>query len=78
MNKKYNSLGEKIIFYRKRMELSQIRLEESAGLSTGNLSRIEKGKVVPTLETLFKLAEVLNLNPIETAYLMEINFYKST
>ena len=54
--------GEKVKFYRLSKGLSQLALEIDAGLSEGNISRIENNTVNPTKETLLRIAEVLKLS----------------
>ena len=46
----------------RRMEryLTQTELAELSGIGRSHLSRIEKGRVVPTLELAFRLAKTLD------------------
>lgn len=74
-NNNYNTLGERIKFFRQRAEISQIQLELRAGISVGSLTRIERNKVSPTKETIAKIGTVLKLNAMELAYLYEVNLY---
>lgn len=66
------TFGEKIKYFRKRANISQLVLETEIGAACGSLSRIEHGIVNPTKETLFQIARVLKLNSYETAYLFGI------
>lgn len=43
-------------------DLSLTRLAETAGLSRQAVSYIEQGKRIPALDTLLRIARVLNLN----------------
>lgn len=52
----YQIISE-IISLRAECGLTQKQLSEIAGIRQSNLSRIERGKCLPTLETLMKLAE---------------------
>lgn len=51
--------------FRKSRNMSQMDLEIKTGLNFGVISRIEKSKINPTKETLFKIAIALNLNNAE-------------
>lgn len=70
-----NSVGEIIKFYRKRSELSQLQLETEAGLASGSLTRIEKGGVDPSKQTIAKIGKALKLSSEELAYIFKINLY---
>ena len=73
--KNTNSLGERIRFFRQRIYKSQLDIENEAGFSSGTLSRIENNTTKPTTETLARIADILNLDTKEFAYLFEINLY---
>lgn len=51
--------------FRKSRNMSQMDLELKTGLNFGVISRIEKCRINPTKETLFRIAIALNLNPAE-------------
>lgn len=70
-----NTVGEIIKFYRKRSELSQLQLETEAGLASGSLTRIEKGVVDPSKQTIAKIGKALKLSSEELAYIFKINLY---
>lgn len=72
-NNNSNKTGELIRKFRLRINMSQVDLEISIGAAAGSISRFESGKVVPTRQTIDKLANVLKLNPIETVKLHGIN-----
>lgn len=56
-----NKLGRFIVSERKRKALTQEQLAQKAAIDQGNLSKIESGQnLSPTVETLQKLADVLN------------------
>jgi transcriptional regulator with XRE-family HTH domain len=55
--------GEKIILLRQKKNLSQTQLAEKAGISTTYLCQIERGHVIPSLDTLKALAEALGVSP---------------
>lgn len=54
-------LGEAIRAKRKRAELSQEGLAEKADLSTVFISRVERGKESPSLDSLVKIARALEV-----------------
>ena len=56
-------LGRRLIDLRKRNGLTQAALAKAADLSRMQLSRLEKGKSSPTLETLLSLSRVLKTLP---------------
>ena len=47
---------------RKRQNLSMIQLAEKAGLSQPMISLVERGMRKPTLDTLLRIAKVLEVN----------------
>ncbi|WP_316839080.1 helix-turn-helix domain-containing protein [Pedobacter gandavensis] len=53
----------KLAVYRRKKGLTQEKLAELSGLSTRTIQRIEKGTVVPQLETLKVLAGCLEIDP---------------
>ncbi len=56
-------LGNRISFYRQQTGLSQLQLAQKANISKSYISRIETsvGSTLPSLQTLFLIADVLNL-----------------
>lgn len=56
-----NRLGEYIRRLRRARNLSQEDLAERAGISVSTLSRIERGEVIPSFETLRELAAALGV-----------------
>ena len=79
-------LGKRIKFFRERAHLSQLELETSINASAGMISRIEKGRVNPTKETMQKIAAELKLTQKEkvslfptkeeiTSAISEVNAY---
>ncbi len=58
--------------YRLNKGVSQLDLELAINASTGTISRIENGRINPTKETLFKIAEFLELDFFETSKLLGI------
>jgi len=58
---KMDSLGQRIMGYRKKAGLSQKALAEAISVSTSLINHYEKDKRNPTPQTLTKLVEVLNI-----------------
>ena len=54
-------IGAKIHALRKKKNLSLVRLGEHTGTSAGLLSKIERGRLVPTLPTLLRIATVFGV-----------------
>lgn len=61
---KYKEIGLKIAYYRKKKGYTQAQLAEIVGISSNYLSLIECGNKGQSysMETLFKIAEALNVN----------------
>lgn len=60
-------VGIRIKDKRKELHLTQTQIQSQTGISTGNLSEIERGIKLPSLSTLVKIAEALNCS---TDYLL--------
>lgn len=60
--KDLNYIGIKIKEIRKRKKVTQERLAELVSMNTRSIIRIENRKNLPTLETLAKIAEVLEVS----------------
>ena len=58
-------IGKRIRDLRKSRKLTQEQLAELIGIGTPNISYIENGKFSPSVETLDKLAKVLQVEPYE-------------
>ncbi len=52
-----NDIGRKVKKLRLEKDISQEKLAEFVGMSREHISCIERGKNLPTVETLYKLAE---------------------
>lgn len=63
----YREIGETIVFLRKQHGLTQALLALECGISISYLRRIEHGDANPTINELWRIAEVLDAelrNPI--------------
>ena len=65
MNNLRYLIGKRIRHFRKSKNLTQEQLAELIGIGTPNISYMENGKFVPSIETLTKLAEILGVEPYE-------------
>lgn len=54
-------LGKKFKEYRKNANLTQETLAEKIGIAEKHYGKLERGAFVPSLETFFKLVEVLEI-----------------
>lgn len=61
---RYRMLGLKIAYYRRKQGLTQEQLAEAINMSQNFLSQVESRQLKGvSLETLFKLAEALEIEP---------------
>lgn len=56
-------LGLNIAYYRKMKGFSQMELAEKINISRTHMSRIETAECSPSVELLFRLCRVLNIEP---------------
>lgn len=61
----YAAVGKRIAAIRKKQHMTQEQLAEKTELSIVYISHIENSHSIPSLETLMKLCEVLNVTPDE-------------
>ena len=66
------SIGEKIKKYRKEKGLTQRELADKLNIATNSLSRYEIGERRPPIDMIEKIAEILNVTPIQLMYDEEI------
>lgn len=59
----YNRIGIRISQRRRELKMKQCSLAEKTNLSNNHISNIENGHSVPSLETLAKICEVLDVTP---------------
>ena len=57
-----NDIGRKVKSLRLDNGISQEKLAEYVGMSREHISCIERGKNLPTIETLYKLAEYFEID----------------
>ena len=59
----YQQFGLNVVYYRKKLRLSQTQLAELVDIHRTYVSAIELGKVSVSFDILFKLADVLEIPP---------------
>jgi transcriptional regulator with XRE-family HTH domain len=64
-------IGPKIRAYRKEKGMRLVDLSKAANVSSAMLSKIENGRIIPTIPTLFQLIGVLGVEPQD--FFAEIN-----
>lgn len=57
-----NSIGRKIKYLRKERDLSQEKLAEYVSMSREHISCIERGKNLPTVETLYNMSKFFEVD----------------
>lgn len=58
----YKAVGERIIAERKAKNMSQEQLATDSGIDRSHMGFIEQGRRKPTLSTLFKIAQSLDMS----------------
>lgn len=61
----YEKFGLNVVYYRKKMKITQLQLAELAEVDRSHISAIELGKVGVSFDVIFKLCDVLNITPKE-------------
>ena len=61
--KYYEQFGLNVVYYRKRMRLTQMKLAELVDIDRSHISAIELGNVGVSFDVIFKLCEVLEITP---------------
>ena len=60
---RYRTLGLNIVYHRKQQGLTQEQLAEKAGLERSRVSKTEIAWVGTSLDTIFKIADALEVEP---------------
>jgi transcriptional regulator with XRE-family HTH domain len=58
-----HKIGAKIRTYRKAKKLRVLDLANASGISSAMVSKIENGRIIPTIPTLFEIIRVLKVEP---------------
>lgn len=59
----YEKFGLNVVYYQKRMKLTQLQLAELVDIDRSHISAIELGNVGVSMDVIFKLSEVLGIKP---------------
>lgn len=59
----YKELGERVAKRRKALNLTQDNVAEATGLSNNHISNIENNRSIPSIETMLKICEALDITP---------------
>lgn len=59
----YEKFGLNVVYYRKRKKLTQLQLAELVDIDRSHISAIELGNVGASLDVIFKICEVLDIQP---------------
>lgn len=60
---KYEKFGLNVVYYRKRKKLTQLQLAELIDVDRSHISAIELGNVGVSFDVIFKMCEVLGIEP---------------
>lgn len=69
----HQATAKTLLFYRVRNNISQEELAHRANLHRTFISQIERGIKIPTLASIFKLSEALEISPTEFVSKIEDN-----
>lgn len=59
----YEKFGLNVVYYRKRKKLTQLQLAEKIDVDRSHISAIELGNVGVSFDVIFKMCEVLEIEP---------------
>jgi len=60
---RYEKFGLNVVYYRKRKKLTQLQLAELVDIDRSHISAIELGNVGVSLDVIFKICDVLGIEP---------------
>lgn len=63
INTEVQKVAERIQNLRQKHHMSQMDLALEAGISQGFLAMVESNRKIPTITTIFKIAQALNIHP---------------
>lgn len=61
----YRKFGLNVVYYRKKLRVTQLELAELLDIQTSHISAIELGNAGVSFDLLFKMCEVFNIKPKE-------------
>ena len=59
----YRKFGLNVVYYRKKLRVTQLELAELLDIQRSHISAIELGNVGVSFDLLFKMCEVFNIKP---------------
>lgn len=59
----YSKIGQRIATRRRELNLKQCQLAKRTRLSSNHISNIEKGRTIPSIKTIAKICQALNVTP---------------
>ena len=62
---KYEKFGLNVVYYRKKKKLTQLQLAELVDVDRSHISAIELGNVGVSMDVIFRLSEVLEVEEKE-------------
>lgn len=62
-SEEYRKFGLNVVYYRKKLRLTQLQLAELLDIQRSHISAIELGNVGVSFDLLFKMCEVFNIKP---------------
>lgn len=71
-------IGANIRKYRLKIDVSQESLSLSAGINPAYIGRLERGEKCPTIDTLYKICEALEISVCEILNFKDDNFSSNT
>lgn len=63
INTEVQKIAERIQKLRQKQHMSQMDLALEAGISQGFLAMVESNRKIPTITTIFKIAQALDIHP---------------
>ncbi len=60
---KMRNLGLNIAYYRKKKNISQLKLAEMVNISRTHMSRIETAECAPSIDVIFDICDALEIEP---------------
>ena len=59
----YRKFGLNVVYYRKKLRVTQLELAELLDIQRSHISAIELGNVGVSFDVIFKMCEVLDIKP---------------
>ena len=63
--KDYEQIGLNILYYRKKLGLTQLQLAERANYSRNHVQQIETAAAVPSIAAILDIAKALEISPAQ-------------